>query len=153
MKRILFVSIGLVLLAGCGSKLGTGGALSGKITYNGKPINGAVVFFHPISGEGKDFDVTTTQEGTFTATNLPPGEYKVYVEPSRMPAGAVKGPEVPKGMDASKAAEMQKKFQQMRGGEAPTISFPKKYHKAETSDLKCTITQGKKQPLNLELKD
>jgi len=152
MKRILLASLGLVLLFGCGGKRSTGGSVTGTITYKGKPVNGAMLFFHPTSGEGNDIAVPTTQEGTFSAFDIPPGEYKIFVESSRIPPEALKGPEIPKGMDPAKAEEMKQKFQQMRGQEAPTIPFPAKYKDVATTDLKCTISQGKQQ-LTLELKD
>jgi len=152
MKRILVALIGLILLLGCGSKRSTGGSISGTVTYKGKPVNRAMLFFHPTSGEGHDISVPTTQEGTFSVSDIPPGEYTIFMEGARIPPGALKEPEIPKGMDPAKAEEMKRKFQQMRGGEVPTIPFPKKYQNVATTDLKCTITPGKQQ-LNLELKD
>ncbi len=152
MKRVIVVSIGLVLLIGC-AKRGTGGSVSGTVTYNGKPVNRATLFFRPTSYEGKDIDITTSADGTFNASNIPPGEYKIFIEGSRLPADATKSPQIPKGMDPAKADEMKKKFEQMRGPAAATIPFPQKYRKAETSDLSCTITEGKQENVSLVLKD
>jgi|SRR5579884_1599438 len=153
MKRAILVSIGLVLVMGCGTKKNTGGSVTGKITYNGQPVNRATLFFHPTSGEGQDIGVTSTDEGTFSAANIPPGEYKIYVQPAHLPPNAEKGKQIPKGIDPAKAEEMKKKLQQMGGQAAPTITFPDKYKKVGTTDLTCTITDGKKENLNLELKD
>lgn len=153
MKRAILLSIGLVLLMGCGSRQNTGGSVTGKITYNGQPVNRATLFFHPTSGEGQDIGVTSSEDGTFSAANIPPGEYKIYVEAARLPPEVTKGPQIPKGMDPAKAEEMKKKLGQVHGQEAPTIAFPDKYKKVGTTELKCTITEGKKQKLELDMKD
>jgi hypothetical protein len=153
MKRAVLLSIGLVLLMGCGAKRGTGGSATGKITYKGQPVNRATLFFHPTSGEGRDIGVTSSDDGTFGAGDIPPGEYKIYVEAARLPEAVTKGPQIPKGMDPAKAEEMRKKLGQVGGQVAATIPFPNKYKKLGTTDLKCTITEGKQEKLELEMKD
>jgi hypothetical protein len=147
-KRILIVSIGLLLL-GCGPKPGSGGTVSGTIRYNGKPVNGAMLHLHPDSESSDEVSIPVTQEGTFRASNVPPGEYKIVVE-GRQGGGMSQMPT--KGMDPAKAAEMKEKLQGVGGQEAPTISYPAKYKKIATTDLKCTIKDGD-QKLPLELKD
>lgn len=151
MKRVVFVSIGFVLLVGCG-KSNPNGSLSGTIHYKGKPVNGALLQLHPVSGKGV-VNVPVTQEGTFSKTEIPPGEYKIVVQGSEPPKDMEKMIEPPKGMDRAKADEMKQKYQQAHGQEAPTIAFPNKYKKVDTTDLKCTITQGKKENVTLELND
>ncbi|HEY7328513.1 MAG TPA: hypothetical protein VH592_12770 [Gemmataceae bacterium] len=128
--------------------------MSGTITYNGKPVNGAILHLHP-SGEGTTgVNVPVTQEGTFNTSDIPPGEYKIVVEGKKPPAQMVeKMTKFPKNMDPAKKAAMEKSRDEVFGKEAPTIAFPNKYKKVETSDLKCTISQGKKENLSLELKD
>jgi hypothetical protein len=153
MKRAIFVSIALVLLVGCGTKRNPNGSISGTITYKGKPVNGAILHLHPPVGEGNIVNVPVTQEGTFNGNDIPPGEYKITVEGTKPPPDLQKMTQAPKDMDPAKQAEMEKKFQQVFGKEAPTISFPEKYKKVNGTDLKCTITQGKKENLTLELKD
>jgi hypothetical protein len=152
MKRILFVSIGLMLLLGCGGKPNPKGSVSGTVHYKGKPVNGAMLRLHPTSGEGNDIPIPVSQEGTFSAADIPPGEYKIVVESQDFPQEQMKMPPIPKGMDPAKAAEMKEKFQQAKGGEVPTIPYPDKYKKEETTDLKYTINPGK-QALTLQLKD
>ena len=76
----------------------------------------------------------------------------IVVEASQIPPEMMREVEIPKGMDPAKAEEMKQKFQQAHK-EAPTIAFPIKYKSSSTTDLKCTITQGKQESLNLELKD
>jgi hypothetical protein len=153
MKRAIVVSIGLVLLMGCGGKRNQNGSLSGTIRYNGKPVNGATLLLHPASGEGSGVNVPVAQDGTFSLGDVPPGEYKIVVKGSKPPKEMEKMAKPPKGMDPAKAAEMEQRYQQVFGKDAPTIAFPDKYKKVESTDLKCTIGQGKKESLSLDLKD
>lgn len=152
MKRIVLVSISIVLLMGCTSKRSTNGSISGKLTYNGKPVNGALLRLIPASKEGEEVRIPVTQEGTYSSTGVPAGDYKVVIQGTQLPPDVEKTmKQMPKGMDPAKAEEMKQKFQQSHQ-EVPTIPFPNKYKKADTTDLKWTITQGK-QELNLDLKD
>jgi hypothetical protein len=145
MKRMILVSIGLVLLLGCGSKRTTGGSVKGTITYKGKPVNGALLRFYPQAAEKKgDFMVPVSQEGNFSGFEIPPGEYKVVVE----------APNIPKMEPPKDADEKTKqKWMEAHSQDIPTIPYPDKYKKITSTDLKCTITQGKQQDLALELKD
>ncbi len=151
MKRIVVCAVVFALL-GCTSKQNQGGSLSGKITYKGRPVNGALLRLLPVGGEEESVNVSVSQEGTFSIADIPPGEYKIVVEGSQLPPDVMKMPDLPKGMDPAKAEEMRQKFQQSHK-EAPTIAFPDKYKRASSTDLKCTITKGKKETLELELKD
>lgn len=156
MKRTLFVSIGLLLLAGCGSKSGSGGSLTGTIHYNGKAVNGAALLLHPTSGQGDDISINVGQDGTFNGYNIPPGEYQIAVQSEEIPPEGqrqMRMAPIPPNMDPAKAEEMKQKFQQAQGQDAPTIAYPKKYKNLKTSDLKCTVVAGKNPPLNLDLKD
>lgn len=153
MKRAIFGSIGLVLLIGCGRQGSPNGSISGTISYNGKPVNGAILHLHSASEKASIVTVAVAQDGTFSGADIPPGEYKIVVKGTAPPKGIEKMTQAPKEMDPAKKAEMEAKFKQVFGNEAPTIDFPNKYKKIETTDLKCTITQGKKEGLTLELKD
>jgi hypothetical protein len=152
MRRILFVSIVLLPLMGCGSRDKQGGVISGKITYKNQPVNGAMLQLHPDPGPGVEISIPVTQEGTFRASNIPPGEYKIVVSSSQAPPGGRNMPTIPKGTDPAKAEEMRQKLQQMQGQDAPTIAYPNKYKNIASTDLKCTIKEGD-QTLPLELKD
>ncbi len=150
MRRLVILSLGLVLFAGCGAKRNQGGSIKGKITYNGKAVNGVTLRLYPLPGPGVDLTIPVTQEGTFDSTNIPPGEYKIVVE---APANVMQNrnmPAMPKGLDPAKEAEMKKSFEQQMG--QATIPFPNKYKAAGSTDLKCTIKEGNP-PLELVLKD
>jgi hypothetical protein len=149
MRRILIVSVVLLPLMGCGSKRDQGGVIEGKITYNNQPVNNAVLHFYPADGKSAEIPVPSGPDGSFNTTSVPPGEYKIVVEPSQ---GPPKGYEHQLPKDQAKAAEMKEKLSQMGGGTpAATIAFPDKYKTLAKTDLTCTIKQGK-QKLPLELK-
>jgi len=145
MRRIITVSVGLLLLVGCGTKH-SGGVLMGTVTYKGQPVNGAVLALIPASGEGNGVNIPVTQEGTFRTSDVPPGEYKIVVQ------GSGGSPTLSlKGMSPAKQAEAKEKLAKL-GETKPTIPFPAKYKSHLTTDLKCTVAQGE-QTLPLELKD
>jgi hypothetical protein len=129
MRRIVAVAVVLLLLVGCGPK-GKKGAVTGTVTYKGQPVNNAALLLYPASGGNNPITVPVTQEGTFSASDLPPGEYKVVVQGS-----AAQG--------AASGAAMATK---------PTIQFPNKYKQLTSTDLKCTVAKGQ-ETVNLDLKD
>jgi hypothetical protein len=139
MRRIVVVLVGLMLLAGCGSK-GAKGAVSGKLTYNGQPVNGALLTLYP-----GQYPIPVSQEGEFNVTAVPNGEYKVVVEGTPGQSGP---PLV--GIPPEKMAEAKEKAAKM--STPATIKFPDKYKSEATTPLKMTISGGS-QNLNLELKD
>jgi hypothetical protein len=146
MRQLLTLSIGLLFLAGCASKQ-VGGALTGTITYNGQPVNGALLRFDPTGATtGNPVDIPVDQEGKFSTTGVPPGDYRIMVTGM----GGSEGIPSTKGMDPAKAAAMQEKFEMMK--QKPTIAFPQKYTSLATSDLTIKVTPGK-QTANLVLKD
>lgn len=158
MRQFLIVLIALLPLLGCGKKRTlTDGGIAGTITYKGNPVNGALLRFYPIPGPDPQIPVISVdQQGKFNAV-IPPGEYKIVVEPSGGPPKGMgnAGMAPPRGgkMDPAKAEEMQRKLAGVQGNmPTATIPFPNKYKQMETTDLKATIVQGENS-LNLELKD
>jgi hypothetical protein len=149
MRRIILVSFGFLLLLGCGPKRGTGGSVTGTLQYKGQAVNGATLRFYPLSETGPEFAIPVSQDGKFSSSNIPPGEYKVLVEPSQAPPEG-REPLIPKGMDPAQAAELKEQYKQAYGAHPPTIPFPGKYQDVEATDLKCTITDGE-QTVALEL--
>ena len=64
--------------------LAMGGSVSGRVTdvNTGAPVSGACMAFADSQG-GSGFAVTTTfRDGTYSATNLAPGDYLVEINPS-----------------------------------------------------------------------
>ena len=148
MRRISLVSIGLLLLAGCGPSGSETGALKGTIKYKDQPVNGATLQLCPTTGKAETENyITVTQEGTFNTTSVPPGEYRIVVQPS---AGNNGMPNT-NGMTPEQKAKMQGSLDKMTT--KPTIPIPPKYLDVNTTDLKCTIVKGANPELKLELKD
>jgi hypothetical protein len=146
MRRTVVVSMGLLLLIGCGSKRGSGGIVMGKLTYKGQAVNGAMLELYPLAG-GNHVSIPVSQEGTFRTSDVPPGEYKIVVKPSEAPTGI---PSL-KGMSPAKAEEAKQKMAGMQQGKA-TIPIPNKYKSHLSTTLKQTIVKGE-QTVDLILTD
>jgi len=152
MRRSVFVMIGLLLLAGCGPAGHGGGVVSGTITYKNQPVNGATLLLYPAAGGDIYTPIPVGQDGAFSTADVPPGDYKVVVQPSTGTNGM---PPPPEGLPADQAANMKAQYDKMKT--TPTIAFPDKYKPApegqpQTSPLTCTI-KGGSQTLKLELSD
>ncbi len=80
MRRTVFVSIGLLLLAGCGPAGSGRGVVKGTITYKGQPVNGALLKLYPTSGGDIYTAIPVGQDGAFSTADVPPGDYKIVVE-------------------------------------------------------------------------
>lgn len=137
MRRIVTVALVALLLAGCGPKGKKSGAVTGKLTYNGKPVNGALILLYPAAGgDTSSLSVPVTQEGEFHISDVAPGEYKVVVQGT---AGAQQvNPAMLRGMSPEKQAEAKEKLSHMNT--PPTIKFPDKYKALKTTDLRVTVT-------------
>jgi hypothetical protein len=111
----------LLWLCGCGTGKPMG-EVSGKVTFEGKPVaEGMVSFMNPTAGTGGEGQL---KDGRYSLTApLPPGEYKVMVIPLivRQQEGG-KGPKV--------------------GVEQPAPDIPEKYRAIGTTDLKATVKEG-----------
>jgi hypothetical protein len=144
----------LPILAGCAPGTGT---VSGKITYNGKPLPGAIVMFQPAAAGQNPVTLALDAESRYSVT-LPTGEVSVTVNTRdivpkvsmKMPAPgpepddkAKGGPEG--GADAAKGD----------GDARPAgnrMPIPDRYAKVETSGLKYTVKSGN-QTYDIDLKD
>ncbi len=147
MRPCSLLALGL-LLAGCQNKVERppAGSITGSITYKSKPVNNAMLHLYTDKTKQETFVIPVGEDGTFQATEVPAGTFKIVVEGT---------PETPlpstKGMSPEKAAEAKKllaNLQPVKG----TIRFPAKYTKVDTTDLTCTISTGD-QDLKLVLKD
>jgi hypothetical protein len=146
MRRVIAASlVFLVLVVGCRTRIPTG-VVAGKVTYKGNAVNGAVLNFNPTgSGAGVPLSIPVAQDGTFRTTGVPPGDYKITVQGSP----GTKGPNI-KNMTAEQIAKMKESLEKLET--PPTIKFPNKYTKPETTPLTKTIVVGE-QTLELELTD
>jgi hypothetical protein len=147
MQRLLIPFLGLLFLTGCGGNKNNSGITGGSVTYKGQPVNGGSLLLFQATGAGDSFAVPLTQEGTFRAAGVPPGEYKVVIRP----ASGTQGVPSLKGMDPAKQAEWKDKIEAMKS--PPTIPIPSKYKQVASTDLKLTIPPDGEATANLELKD
>jgi hypothetical protein len=78
-----------VALVGCGGS--SFPSVTGKVTLGGAPLSSGRLLFHPTT-DGPLGTAQVQADGTFVAhtgsqTGLPPGEYKVSVQPDISPMG------------------------------------------------------------------
>ena len=117
----LAVAVAAVGLSGCGGGPPMG-EVSGKVTFEGKPVaGGRVSFMNTTAGTGGEGQL---KDGAYTlSAPLPPGDYKVTVIPPvvREREGG-KGPVV----------EVER----------PAPDIPQKYRTIGSTDLKATVKAG-----------
>lgn len=141
------------MVLGCAKNKLAPARVSGSLTYKNKPIKAGSMHFH--TPDGVAYPATISQDGTYSAADLPEGELVVTVEtesinPNR--GGAAKG----------KTGEMRMKMvqQQPPPGVAanippPTelyVKIPEKFSNPKTSPLTVTLKSGR-QVQNLDLTD
>jgi hypothetical protein len=134
-----------LICAGCNPATGT---ISGTVTYKNQPLPGGSVTFVTDNGTATG---TISNDGKYTADNVPVGNAKVTVFYSS-------GPKMYKGGGVAKAPkdgspEAQKMFENMKKGVGAGVSIPSKYNDLESSGLSVTVTTGQNPPFNIELKD
>lgn len=126
------------LSIGCGDGKVKVYPVTGQVLYNGEPLPGVSLAFHPLdpkNNTGFPPTAKTDQEGKFSLMTFlpndgaPAGDFKVAI--------AFEVESVVDGSDQSKRLSFQ---------------IPAKYHKAETSDLQVTVKPGKNNldPFKLE---
>lgn len=173
---LVFVYITLPLAAfGCGAKSSslTTVPVSGHVTYNGSPVDGAVVAFSPKEG-GTGFAAsgTTNSEGQYKLvtyesaakplTGAVPGEYVVTITKIEHDAGALPKtgsmtPEAINSMSPEERAKMAGGPQQVGGRFVPPKAdknlLPAKYASASEPVLTITVTADQKDAIDFPLKD
>jgi hypothetical protein len=142
------VSLALLVL-GCSASAGRPplGKVSGKVTYNGKPVTGGSVMFTPAAGSGSDTArIATGQieaDGSYTLTTFDTGD------------GAVLGQHIVT-VESRGDPEAMKKLNLQPGGiiayKLPKAAIPEKYLKTDRSPLKQTVEAGNNK-IDLDLKD
>ena len=143
---VMLTGVGVCI--GCGHKSGLDGvvAVTGTVTYQGKPIDGASVAFSP-DGKGRAASGRTDATGRFQLTTLDandgalPGKYKV----------AISKVEVENAMTADQAMEWFKK----NGGPPPGGNIknrlPDKYKDANASGQTAEVVKGGENDFSFKL--
>jgi hypothetical protein len=120
----LFVAGLLLLISGCGGDPLNRQAVSGKVTFKGRPLEHGKIEFSPLDGQTTLMGAAITN-GEFNIPaeqGLSPGKYKVMIN---APQGANLHPSGPPGSDL---------------GPQPTELIPSRYN--EKSDLRAEVTKG-----------
>jgi hypothetical protein len=140
----------LAAAVGCsGGNSGTYATVSGEVTHNGAPINGAKVNFHStVEASGQKagvYSAMTDSNGKYLLAavgkepGIPPGMYKVTITKFDMKDGTVPKEiaDDPGQMEASGMARNQ---------------LPKDYETLGSTKLSVTLQEGKNENVNFELK-
>jgi hypothetical protein len=148
MTRIWLSSVAcgmfLVLGLGCsgGSRSGTtqegtGGKLTGKVTFAGKPVTGGMMKLYPAKGE--PIPCMIGPDGIYASpSNLPSGQMAVSIdtESAKTGEGGAGGGREAKFTDP----EMARLMGQLK--KPRYVEIPAKYKDPSTSGLSVTITKG-----------
>jgi hypothetical protein len=144
MNRLTYLLLfgGLVfLVSGCSRPVGS---VTGKVTYQGKPLKGGTVSFASTEGR-QSFSASIADDGSYTIPNLVGGSYKVCVETESLkPPPGVKagmGPGQNRSPAAARTAENLKKY----------VQIPDKYSSADKTDITYEF-KGGSETYNIELK-
>ena|SRR5438067_10115185 len=139
--------VALALCLGCGqhNPLGTV-PVSGKVTYNGQPVEGATVSFIP-DGDGRPATAITGPDGAYTLTTLNwqgavPGQYTVVVRKTDI------APASTQPVSMEEALKLNNK-----PPPPPKELLPAKYSDATKSPLKVEVKKGQKNAIDLPLAD
>jgi hypothetical protein len=148
--------LGFLVLAGLAAGCGAGqGTVSGKVLFNGKPLPGGWLTFRPADPSKNNVTAQIDENGHYEAV-LPAGEVKIAVdnrewEPAApmktvLPPG-VKLPAAPK--TTADAPAVTSAASKPPGSYVP---IPAKFYDADSSGLTFTVTSGKSQTHDIELK-
>lgn len=138
-KSICFFFLALLFtvpLTGCGDgKLKTE-PVTGKVTFNGEPIEGAKVVFSPVdTSQGKPAVGRTNEQGVYTlqtsegnvGAGTTPGEYIVMISKVKMV-----------GTGKFLTGEEGKQVEETK----PVSELPDKYSDRRKTELKATVVSG-----------
>jgi hypothetical protein len=144
--RPVFVILLIVVLppavAGCGPRTGI---VKGKVTVDGRPLNGGTVFFLEADvpeGQKNSSPGTIHEDGTYQADAVPVGPVKVNLMPDLMIMGKER---IRGGPTALPPGNLRGAAPPPAPANAPPVSIPPKYRKFDTSGLTLTVHGGTNQ--------
>jgi hypothetical protein len=152
-QTLLTVPALLLLVAGCGGTSKPTADVSGTVTIDGAAVTGGSMQF--VAKDGPTFRVQIHDDGTYSQTELQPGDYVVTVETESInPAKKAPVYGGPQGVKmTNKASPIPPDAGGAAGGATGTyVAIPKKYGDPKKSDLKVTLAKGKNDKVPIELK-
>jgi hypothetical protein len=154
---IALAALTLAATAGCSPKKQKG-VLSGKVTYKGQSLQGGILILHPTGEGGSPYQIPLKGDGTFTVSDVPPGQYKVTVQVARRsnPVGSFNMGKVPAGSTLPPDMEEKMKKQlpaEASGGAAGPTDLPAKYTDPNQTPLTMKVEVGDQAPQNFDLTD
>ena len=160
-----FTAIIVLVLTGCSNSDSRYSAVTGTITYNGEPVEGAAVNFQALAPDGESASGMTDLNGGFALTSIYaidggrgalPGEYRVIITKYER---STPDPD----QEAYDWGEIDySTLLSRRGSRSPASSssgrqpkslIPMKYTSPATSDLKATVVPGRNSPFVFDLVD
>jgi hypothetical protein len=115
------------------------GTVEGKISYQGKPLPGGTVSFHP--AKGKPFVGAIQPDGTYRIKDVPAGQYRVAIETASAK---------PKVKPPVKDKDNDTKVEPPKDAER-YVPIPEKYGDPNLSPLMVEVQKGKNF-FNIELR-
>ena len=116
--------------------------VTGVVTQGGTPIEGAVVSFHPVTGEGRSATGTTDASGRYRLTSFAkddgalPGRYGVTVAKYDQPAGA-------DAAEGPGATDMEQDYEEDPTYTPPSQNIlPEKYSNVGSSGFEVDVGPG-----------
>jgi hypothetical protein len=147
----MLCSLGVMMLLGCG---GGGGSLdtvpiSGVVTLDGTPVEGANVVFAPTSGDGSAASGVTDSSGRYQLTTQDPndgalpGSYMVMISKSTVGQDATTEAVKP-GMSSEEATKAAMEAFEAGGQAEPEFvdELPAKYKNPSTSGFTADVAKG-----------
>ncbi len=133
---LLALALAVQALAGCSRPTGS---VSGKVTYQGKPVAGGIVTF--LGADNKVASSPIGPDGSYTIDRVGVGEAKVSVTP------ATSGSAIPKGMkmDPGKMGAPAGAAPPAGSDPGKPLVIPEKYRDAAKSGITYTVTAGAQQ--------
>src|SRR3954463_8248753 len=139
----ILVTVGIVLTGCSNSSRPPRYPVTGMVTYQGKPLAGAVITFVPTGADGEAASAFTDSEGKYALTTWQagdgarPGEYRVKV--SKQEETAVDPSKMVRNVPLE---EDQKYVENMKPRPPAKILVPSKYLDESTSGLSHTVPKA-----------
>jgi hypothetical protein len=149
MKRIrpflplfLLCSAVLIALPGCSGERTA--KLSGKVTYNNKPVpGGQVVFANEDNTKVTEADIQP--DGTYSSTQVPLGKVRVGVMPAHKGLAA----SIPKGVKSKMPPDKHPEEYEKKGG-TEYVDIPEQFRDPSTSGINVTV-DGSDKVFNIDI--